>query len=121
MNKALNPKKAGGGGLLSPSNSKIVISQKIPPMTYPEKSWLFLKHSKRACVGLHKIGIPVKDKKLLYTYVFYEWSIEKNTDLFNRYPNIYLYIVLLYFVNMYYLLSRKYNVNTWIKDLERHD
>ena len=38
-----NPKKSGA----SP-NLKSVCLKKIPPLTYPENSWLFLKHSKEA-------------------------------------------------------------------------
>ena len=46
---ALNPKKTGG------PPTKIVISRKISSLTYPEKSWLFLKHSKEAfCKKIEK-------------------------------------------------------------------
>jgi len=50
----INPKKAGRpmeqGSIcsLGRPNSKIFMSQKISPMIYPEKSWLFLKHRTEA-------------------------------------------------------------------------
>ena len=52
---SLTLKRLWGGG-----DYKIVIFRKISPLTYPEKFWLFLKHSKEKNISNQKL--PGKKK-----------------------------------------------------------